>query len=247
MIKIIDPDSQQLGENVPRLVKLSNRGLHGNDLRALIKLAGHWIVGEMKKTAMAPGEVPIHLIAIGAGERYLSNRNGDRFLEKVCRDYHHTFVTKPVTKEGAYWYRNHSNKDPLKSYGIVKASYFNDDMKRIELLVALNGTKEAAERNGGLVAEEELQKLASDIPIAVSMACRVGFDKCSGCGHESRTRDEYCDESTCPYGGLKNNMSKVANDGHVLCADNPHPSFFDISNVGRPADRIAYVLGEVVR
>jgi hypothetical protein len=171
------------------------------------------------------------------------NRNGDGFKEAACRSYHNTFVTKPVTKEGAYWYKNHQNKNPLKSYGIVKASMFNEDMKRIELLVALNGTKEAAERNNGLVAEDEIEKLASGREIPVSMACKIARDQCSGCGNWARTRAEYCDETNCKYGGLKNNMAKVAEDGHILHADNPHPNFFDISNVYRPADRIAYVLG----
>jgi hypothetical protein len=75
------------------------------------------------------------------------------------------------------------------------------------------------------------------------MACKVALDCCSGCGNKARNRSEYCDESNCKYGGLKHNMSKVAADGHMLHADNPDPSFFDISNVYRPADRIAYVLG----
>ena len=34
-------------------------------------------------------------------------------------------------------------------------------------------------------------------------------------------------------------------DGHVLHADNPNPTFFDISHVFRPADRIAYVSGQL--
>jgi len=37
----------------------------------------------------------------------------------------------------------------------------------------------------------------------------------------------------------------VLEDGHVLHADNPNPSFFDISHVFRPADRIAYVSGRL--
>jgi hypothetical protein len=190
--------------------------------------------------------VPIHLIAIGATEFYGPNRNGDGFKEATLRKYAHTFVTKPVTREGAYFYRDHLNKNPLKSYGTVKAAFYHPAMHRVELLVALNGTKEAAERNNGLLADRELEKLARDDDgdaFGVSMACRVPFDVCSGCGNRARHRGEYCTARTCKYGGLAEAITKVAADGHVLHADNPDPAFFDISHVYRPADRTAYVMG----
>jgi len=38
-------------------------------------------------------------------------------------------------------------------------------------------------------------------------------------------------------------MAMTFEDGHTLHADNPDPAFFDISNVFRNADRIAYTLG----
>ena len=72
------------------------------------------------------------------------------------------------------------------------------------------------------------------------MACRIPFDVCSGCGHKARTRAEYCKAATCKYGGCHDNLGKIAADGHILHVDNPNPSFFDISNVFRPADRTAY-------
>jgi hypothetical protein len=40
-------------------------------------------------------------------------------------------------------------------------------------------------------------------------------------------------------------MGRVLEDGHVLHADNPNPTFFDISHVFRPADRIAYISGQL--
>lgn len=121
---------------------------------------------------------------------------------------------------------------------------FNDKMKRVELIVALNATKEAADRNKGLVADKEMQKIASgDDNWGVSMACRVSHDVCSGCGNKAKNRDEYCTEDMCKYGGCKSNLTKVAEDGHVLHVDNPNPTWFDISDVYRPADRIAWVVG----
>jgi hypothetical protein len=142
------------------------------------------------------------------------------------------------------------NKDKAKSYGLVKWSGFNDPMKRIELIVALNGSSAAADRNGGLVADKELEKLAKDKPIATSMACLVSHDVCSYCGNKAPKRDNYCvgadQGGQCKAGGLRDNIgSLVEIDGgiHHLHADNPDPTFFDISHVYRPADRIAYVTG----
>jgi hypothetical protein len=215
-------------------------GMHGNDLKSFIKRAGDQMVDAMRKLAFAPGEIPVHLIAIGSTEFYGPNRNGDGFTEECCRNYHNTFV------KHARWYRNHQNKDQSKSYGIIKYSAYNEAMHRLELIVALNGTKEAAIRNGGLLADQEMEKLAKgDGDISVSMACKVAYDVCSSCGNKAKTRNDYCTEETCKYGGAKDNLCKVAEDGHILHVDNPYPTWFDISNVYRPADRIAYVFGKL--
>ena len=171
------------------------------------------------------------------------NRNGDGFKRATCREFHDTF------RKYAKFYRHHLNKDPLKSYGFVKASMFNESMKRIELLAMLNGTKEAADRNNGLLAEEEMAMLERGDDIPVSMSCKIAFDVCSGCGNRARNRDEYCtgtDEGGfCKDGGLKHRIGTfTGNDENpVLHADNPGPLFFDISRVIKPADRIAYSMG----
>ena len=238
MIKIIAPNSQSFGDSVSSIVKVSSKGLVGHDLSSFVKRAGDEAAHLLRGIEFKPGEQPIHMIAIGSTEAYGPNRNGDGFKEATCRKYHDTFV------KHARWYRNHKNKDTEKSYGLVKASMFNDKMKRVELIVALNATKEAADRNKGLVADKEMQKIASgDDNWGVSMACRVSHDVCSGCGNKAKNRDEYCTEDMCKYGGCKSNLTKVAEDGHVLHVDNPNPTWFDISDVYRPADRIAWVVG----
>lgn len=237
MYKVISPNSFNFDEPAVQQVKISSKGLSGKDLRDFIKRASHKFVDILKQSDLAPGEHPIHVLAIGSTEDYGPNRNGDGFTRSCCKNYHDTFV------KHARFYRHHQNKDPSKSYGRVIASEYNPVMHRIELLCGLNATKEAADRNGGLVADKEMQALESGKDIPVSMACKVAFDVCSGCGNKARNRTEYCDEDTCPYGGLKYNMGKVAEDGHILHADNPHPKFIDISAVHRQADRIAYVLG----
>lgn len=243
MIKVIQNGAQDFSEPAAALIKISNGGLLGHDKQAFVKRAGAEFAEKISTIKFARDEVPIHLIAIGATEDYGPNRNGDGFTRDCCRKYHPTF------EKFARFYRDHANKNPAKSFGIVKASYYNEPMKRIELICALNGSKEAAERNGGLLADKELEKLANDQDIPVSMACKIPFDKCSACGNVARTRNEYCDAiengGHCKAGGLKRNIGKVLADGHVLHADNPNPSFFDISHVFRPADRIAYVSGQL--
>jgi len=170
--KIITPGSQDLGEPVAQLVKVSSRGLRGSDLDDFVKRASVQFIDKIASIKFGPGEVPIHLIALGSTEGYGPNRNGDGFREVVCKQYHPTFV------KYARWFRDHCNKNPAKGRGIIKASDYNDKMRRIELLVALNGTKEAADRNGGLVADEEVEQLNRGKDIEVSMATRVSHDVC---------------------------------------------------------------------
>lgn len=243
MIKVIQPHSQDFSEPVASLIKISSRGIIGNDRVDLVKRAGAEFVSKLDNIKFAQDEVPIHLIAIGATEDYGPNRNGDGFTRDCCKQYHPTF------KKHAKFYRDHANKNPAISFGIVKESAYHEPMKRIELVCALNATKEAAERNGGLLADKELEKLASGKDIGVSMACTIGYDVCSSCGNKAKTRADYCDAlengGHCKAGGLKHNIGKVLEDGHILHADNPHPKFFDISHVFRPADRIAYVSGQL--
>lgn len=243
MIKVIQPHAQNFSEPVAALVKVSNRGIIGADKQAFVKRAGAEIAEKALHIKFAKDEIPVHLIAIGSTEDYGPNRNGDGFTRSCCEKYHNTF------EKFARFYRDHANKNPAKSFGIVKASYYNEPMRRIELICALNGSPEAAERNGGLLADREMEKLAAGKDIPVSMACKIPFDVCSSCGNKARTRAEYCDSPDngghCKAGGLKHNLGRVLANGHVLHADNPDPTFFDISHVFRPADRIAYVSGEL--
>lgn len=243
MIKVIQPHSQDFSEPVASLIKVSSRGIIGSDRADLVKRAGAEFVSKLDNIKFAKDEIPVHLIAIGATEDYGPNRNGDGFTRSCCQQYHPTF------KKFAKFYRDHANKNPAISFGVVKESAYHEPMRRIELVCGLNATKEAAERNGGLVADKEIEKLASGKDIGVSMACTIGYDVCSSCGNRAKTRADYCDSiengGHCKAGGLKYNIGKVLEDGHILHADNPHPKFFDISHVFRPADRIAYVSGQL--
>jgi hypothetical protein len=239
MIKYVSPSGWEWDRPIAIPVPISSRGLIGNDRRDFTKIAGHMFIDEVDRTKFANDEVPVHLIALGASEAYGPNRNGDGFKEATCKKYHDTFV------KFAKFFRNHKNKpdrgDP--SFGIIKSSAYNAPMRRVELLIALNAEKSAADRNKGFVADTELEKLAQGNDIAVSMACRVPYDSCSWCGNKAKTRSEYCGQEKCAAGGCKDNLTrliKMGDDMHHLHVDNPTPTWFDISRVFRPADRIAY-------
>lgn len=168
------------------------------------------------------------------------NRNGDGFERKVCQDKHGTFVSH------GRFYRDHKNTDQSKSYGIPKLSEHDDRTGRVNLVIGINATKEAAERNKGLVADREMDKLSSGQDIAVSMATKVPHDFCSWCDNKARTRANYCTEETCKAGGLKDHIGRVLECGHQLHARNPDGvCWYDISHVDRGADPTAYMLGHL--
>lgn len=166
-VKVLPPGGYDFGEPITRLIKVASSGLRGNDLREFVKRAGHLFADQVNNLYLQPGDTPVHIIALGATEFYGPNRNGDGFKEASCKKYHPTFV------KHARCYRNHQNKNPDKSYGYIKLSHYNERMRRIELLAIYNATKEAAARNGGLVADEEIEKIASGQDIPVSMACAL--------------------------------------------------------------------------
>ena len=165
--------------------------------------------------------VGIHVVALGDGEHYPANRNGDIFPKKACEKYHDTFV------KFGHVYRHHRNKDPKKSIGIIKASAYNDKMGRIELYIHADKEK----------AAPELERLEKEGEVPFSMACQVKFDRCSVCNN---LRKQAGDDSECEH--VRNHLGELRDDGIKVATYNDEPQFFDISFVGRPADRIAWNL-----
>lgn len=170
------------------------------------------------------GKVKIHVIALGAGEYWGPNRNGDYFPQKALEEYHPTFVTM------GHFHKNHKNKPTDPKYGKVEKSWYNPKMHRVELVVSVD-----------LKSYPEFEyKLKSGSDIAVSMAAKLPFDLCSICGHR-RTKPGR--EFTCKH--INDELTKVYPDGKAVYAINSEPKFFDISEVWKPADRTAYVLRKV--
>lgn len=238
MLKIIE-NSWNFGVEPTSLIKISSAGLSFSDEKEFKKRAGEKLAFDVKHCLQPKsGEEYVHVIALGAHEYYGCNRRGDAFTEDVCIKYHPTFV------KNAKWYRHHIHHDPRQSFGVVKLSNYDEKYKRIDLIVALNATKKAADRNNGNIADLELNALYAGEVLPVSMACVVSYDICSGCGNRAKNRTEYCDKFKCvKYGGCQENLGKTFNDGHTLHVKNPDPIFFDISYVSVPADRIAYSIG----
>lgn len=177
----------------------------------------------MEYDALKPpqGMTGIHLVALGDSDAYPMNRNGDLFTKEACVKYHDTFV-----KYG-HVFEHHRNKDPKKAIGQIKAAAYNPDMHRIELYIWADNEK----------AHDHLERLEKTGEVPFSMACRVPYDRCSVCG---AIRKQAGDDSECEH--IKYSLGKIAEDGTQIGTYNDEPAWFDISFVGRPADRIAWNL-----
>lgn len=149
-----------------------------------------------------------------------SNRNCDAFLEEDCRNNHHHFKDA-----GRAVHRHHKNKPADLKYGTIKASAYNEPMRRIELIVGLDNDKcadilEEQEKNG---------------QTQWSMASKQAFDVCSWCHHRAKTDKDRCDCIPAKLGELRD-------DGVMCVMINPNPKWFEISHVKRGADRIGVSL-----
>jgi hypothetical protein len=193
--------------------------------QGLVKAAAHQdLVDYVKTIRPKAGKSYLHINAMGAGEYYGSNRNGDYFPEAQLIEYHKTFETSP-----AHLFRHHINKDPKKANGVVLLAIYNKTMHRVELIV---------EADKSLTSDIEARIARGDYP-ATSMACKTPFDTCSICNNRAHTRAEYCSH-------LSNELNRVYTDGRRVMALNNGPlKFFDISLVVKPADPTSSILVKV--
>lgn len=239
MIKIIDPASFAHNDPVVSLMELHSRGPD----RSWMSKRAAMFTKEVSDLKPEPGKSFLHLISLGSGETYSTNRNGDYFNEKEAEwrpphpheekravvqldggliKYHPTFMRGHV-------FEHHINSDPRTAIGEIKAAVYNPEMHRGELIICVpHGPK----------WDSDLQKIASGDQVAFSMSCRVSRDICSICGHHAASRAEYCDHA-------RNQLTDILKEGHQVFVINDNPNFFDISKVFRPADRIAWSLRKV--
>lgn len=175
-------------------------------------------------TSIKPSADKVYALvnAMGAGEFFGCNRNGDYFPEEALKVFHPTFVTdgKP--------FMYHQNKDPNKCYGNVLFSDYNDFMHRVELVIEYDTAK---------LERKWADKIRNGDLVTVSMGCRVPWDICSICGHKAKSPDVYCKHLKSSPG-----LGRMLEDGRRAFAINTEPTFFDISIVTIPADPTARVL-----
>lgn len=126
--------------------------------------------------------------AMGAGEYYGSNINGDRFAEAALIHAPDNWKGVPVhdkalAKRWAYGFPtfydamvfpHHRNKNPEKRLGVVELAAWNPHMKRVELVTRLD--RDDCLKHGG---ESIWDKLKMGSYPDVSMGTKVPFDTCS--------------------------------------------------------------------
>lgn len=197
-----------------------------------------------------PSKTWVLVNAMGAGEWYGDNINGDYFpheelvshtpewlaSDPLDRDARHTLAAKigygyPTFYLG-HVFEHHRNKDPARSLGDVELAVWNDEMKRVELVLCLDHHK--CKSQG---AESVLSRiLEGDFP-DVSMGTKVPYDVCSICGNKARHKGEYCEHIR-----ERRINPDPAGDGRKAYMINVRPRFFDISFVFIGADKTARTL-----
>jgi len=175
-----------------------------------------------------PGRTQILLTALGAGEYWGNNANGDFFPEAALAHEGPDYGYKTF-EQHAHIYKNHDNKNPNNSYGHVALSVYNPIFHRVELIVSLDNA-----RAPDLVERHERGEC-----LDVSMGTKVPFDVCSICGNRAPTRLQYCSHAKYYLGKLD------PETGRLVYVINTMPRFFDISYVLIGADRIAKTLRKV--
>ena len=203
---------------------------NADEIRKFVRTIGK---GEHSKNAY------VLVNALGAGEYYGSNINADWFpwnaLTHEGDDYgYKTFLN-------AHAFAHHANKDPNHAFGVPVVSVLNPRMKRVELIIKLDREKARLEGADGVINRID----SGEFP-DVSMGCRVPYDVCYVCGHQSKTRDDYCQHMRPPPDKRDTlGPNKILPDGRRICVINTLPRFFDISFVFIGADKTAKVMAKL--
>lgn len=175
-----------------------------------------------------PNKSQLLIDALGAGEFYGSNVNGDYFPESALRHEGRDFGYQTFMHY-AFPFKHHVNKDPARAYGDrVTLADYDPQMHRVLLIVTVDDGK----------CRDILTDLANNLYWDVSMGCRVPWDECSICKNHARNRGEYCAH-------LRYQMNRILQDGRRVCAFNWLPKFFDISFVTIGAEKASHVLKKV--
>jgi len=197
----------------------------------LMKTAGEYhptIASYIANAKPIDGKTQVLITALGAGEYWSFNANGDYFPEAALAHEGKDFGYKTF-EYYAKVFRHHVNKPTSESYGTVALSVYNPTYHRVELIVIFDHSN----------AMDLVKRLEAGEPLDFSMGCKVPYDVCSVCGNKAPTRKQYCDH-------LRFYMGRIDPvTGRFCYAINTMPKFFDISYVLIGADRIAKSLLKV--
>lgn len=199
-----------------------------------------------------PAGIYVLVNALGAGEYWGSNVNGDFFPEKAlihapsnwedllstpdqARQVGQSWPYGFPTFMGAHPYKHHVNKDPSRAFGRVELSTWNPKMHRVELVVYLD--RALCMQFDAMDVIDRIER--GEFP-DVSMGCKVPFDVCSICQNQSKTRADYCQHALMQ-------MNKILPDGRKVYVINTLPKFFDISFVFIGADKTAKVMAKLAQ
>lgn len=199
-----------------------------------------------------PSGIYVLVNALGAGEYWGSNVNGDLFPEKALihapSNWENLLASPDQAREvgiswpygyptfmGAYPYKHHVNKDPSRAFGRVELATWNPTMHRVELVVYLD--RALCMQFDALDIIERIER--GEFP-DVSMGCKVPYDICTICENPSKTRNDYCQHALTM-------MNKILPDGRKVAVRNDYPKFFDISFVFIGADKTAKVMAKLAQ
>lgn len=176
-------------EGVPQVISL-----FGSQDQVFEKLAAPYLLPEVQRyiAQLRPRDNAQYVLvnAMGAGEYYGSNSNGDRFSEAALVHAPDDWTGEPeLDKDKAkLWpygfptfynakaYAHHRNKNAERGLGDVELAAWNPHMKRVELVVRLD--KDRCQVFDG---QATWDKLKTGQPVDVSMGTRVPFDTASCC------------------------------------------------------------------
>ena len=164
------------------------------------KTASSQLLPEVSKyiTTLKPRKDAQYVLlnAMGAGEWWGSNVNGDFFPEASLIHRPDKWTGNPLLDkpraEGwafgfptfyfAHPYAHHRNKDATRAFGDVELAAWHPRMKRVELVTRVD--KDKCEKFGGLGVWD---KLKAGEYVDVSMGCKVPYDTCFPAGTLVRT------------------------------------------------------------
>lgn len=246
MIKYVTFDSQdEYGEHIVPIDKITN---------SLMKTASNSYSPELMRVILSlkkkPGVYYVVINALGSEEVWGANGNGDDFPRKGLS---HLSLRTDMSTTNDYGYKtfeyyskffkHHVNKPDSPSYGEVIFSYWNATMDRVELIVGIDEIK----------GKSTIDNLENGVDVAVSMGCKVKYDRCSICNNKAATRKQYCKHAKNYLGKVidrdlaekwSRELGKPILPGTKVTVHNDYPKFFDISEVITGADRVCYVLGK---